>query len=91
MAAGLDPGHVTWCRSLFDTLNEGGVWGVPRSGLIFRKDGDALVLYATMPHDEEMPLTSEELREQQEDEFESVRAHFGAAGVDVRREEKDGN
>jgi hypothetical protein len=76
--------HVAWCRSMFDSCREGGVWGIPRSGLVFRKERGAFVLHQVMPHEPGMPITEQELREQQEDELESMRAHFGAAGVEVR-------
>lgn len=77
--------HVPWCKVTFASLVEGGVWGVPRSGLIFRKEGGALVLAQEMPYDEAMPITPEQLREQQDAEFEQIREHFAAAGIEVRR------
>jgi hypothetical protein len=78
--------HVRWCRSLFDSIAEGGVWGVPRSGLVFTKRDGELVLTVLMPWSAEMPITEAELAEQQEDEFQSVKAHFAAAGITVTRE-----
>jgi hypothetical protein len=33
------PDHIIeWCRQLVDTIRDGGVWGIPRSGLAFRVD-----------------------------------------------------
>ena len=78
-----------WSRWLFDRLAEGALWGVPRSGLIFQRKGDKLVLFERMPWMAEMEgtITPEQLREQQEAEFQSVKRHFEAAGIPVRREE----
>ena len=81
--------HVRWCRHLFDSLAEGGVWGVPRSGLVFTRRGGELVLTEQMPWTAEMPITEAELAEQQADEFDSVKAHFGAAGIAVTRPEAE--
>ena len=79
--------HVEWCKAMFAMLAEGGVWGVPRSAISFRKEGGALVLDErfTMPWSPGLPITEEELREQQDAEFEQVREHFEAAGIEVRR------
>ena len=74
---------VLWCRALHASLVEGGVWGAPRSGLLFRKEGDRLVLTARMPYDPEMPITEDELHEQQDGELESIRSRFELAGIDV--------
>lgn len=80
----LSPDHVAWCRWLFDQIVDGGVWGVPRSGLLFRKEGDAIVLDELMPHDLQMPLTDGELLDYQREDFLSIRRHFEAAGITVR-------
>jgi hypothetical protein len=77
--------HADWCRSIFALVAEGGTWGVPRSGLLFRKQDGKLVLYAEMPYDPAMPITPEQLREQQDSEFESIRRHFAAADVEVTK------
>jgi hypothetical protein len=77
--------EIDWCRGMFDRLAPGGVWGIPRSGMVFEKRDGALVLVAQMPHMPEMPITEEQLVEQQESEFNGVRENFGKAGVVVRR------
>jgi hypothetical protein len=77
--------HTLWCASLFASLCEDGVWAVPRSGLIFRKDGEALALVLTMPYDPAMPMTADELVEYQDADFEMIREEFALAGVTVRR------
>ena len=80
----MDPAHVEWSRRQFAMMKDQGVWGVPRSGLIFQRQGDELVLILRMPHEEGMPVTPEQLVEQQQADFDVVKAHFEAAGVTVR-------
>lgn len=82
----IKPDDVLWCRRTFESLRDGGLWGIPRSGLVFTKRGDLFVLTEEMPYDPAMPITEAELREQQADEFRSVRRHFAAAGITVVRE-----
>jgi hypothetical protein len=86
--AKLDPGHVAWSRRQFDILAEGAIWGVPRSGMIFQRRGDTLVLIECMPHMNGMPLTPAQLAEQQQNEFEAIAEHFEAAGIAVTKEIK---
>jgi hypothetical protein len=82
----LDPAHVAWCRQHFAMMADGGTWAIPRSGMIFNKRGNTLVLAVVMPHMNGMPCTPEELIAQQRDEFENCREHFAAAGVTVINE-----
>lgn len=77
----MDPAHVEWSRRQFATMKDQGVWGIPRSGMIFQRQGDELVLIR-MPHMEGMP--AEQLAEQQQADFDVVKAHFEAAGIPVR-------
>lgn len=85
----IDPAHVEWCAAHFALMREGGVWGIPRSGMIFEKREGKLVLVAEMPWQPEMAelCTAAQLREQQDEEFEAVSAHFGAAGIAVVKAE----
>lgn len=78
--------HATWCRQLFASLKDGGTWGVPRSGLIFTKRGNTFILTTIMPHHPLMPITPEQLREQQDDEYDQIKSHFEAAGIQVIRD-----
>jgi hypothetical protein len=78
-----DPAHVQWSRNLFAGLSDGGVWAVPRCGLLFTKRGNELHLTARMPHDPKMPISASELCENQDSTFGDVKAHFGAAGIAV--------
>jgi hypothetical protein len=76
-------------------LAQGGVWGVPRSGLIFQRRGDTLVNTMRMPFMPEMadpskdcPHTAAELEVYQEEEFQDTVEHFKAAGITVTKEIK---
>jgi hypothetical protein len=75
-----------WCRQMWNSLNEGGRWGIPRSGLIFAKQNGQLVLVAEMPHMAEMPITAEQLKFQQDSDFNATVDHFGRVGVKVVRQ-----
>ena len=81
------PEHVAWCRAQVDMIRIGGVWGIPRSGLVFTRTGpDELTLTARMPWMTEMEgtVTREQLLEQQQEEYEETRRHMEAAGVTVK-------
>ena len=80
--------HVAWSRKLFDALRDGGVWTVPRSGLVFTRRGDEFVLTQAMPWTEGMPLGRDELRHYQDADYRLIQRHFEAAGVPIRRETK---
>jgi hypothetical protein len=75
---------IEWSANQFRLLNEGGVWGVPRSGLLWQRRGDELVLINRMPWMEEMPITPEQLKEQQDADVKIIAEHMRAAGVQVR-------
>lgn len=79
----LDPAHVAWSANVFRMITDGGVWGVPRSGLMFTKRGKTLVLTMRMPHDPGMPCSADELAEQQQNDYEGIKRHMEAAGVIV--------
>jgi hypothetical protein len=79
----LDPDGVAWCKKLLNSLNDHGVWGVPRSGLMFQRQGDMLVLIDRMPYMDGMPVTPAQLVAQQDAEFELTRRYFAAAGITV--------
>ena len=75
--------YTAWCRQLFDTLEDGGTWGVPRSGLIFNRRGNTLVLVGRLPYDPAMPCTAAELHAQQQSDFNSTKREFAKAGIEV--------
>jgi hypothetical protein len=81
----MDRAHIEWSRRHFDMLADGGWWGVPRSGLVFFRRGDMLVLEVCMPWQEGMSITEDELRKQQQSEYDGIKEHFEAAGVKVVR------
>lgn len=77
--------EVAWCQGLWNSLNDGGVWMLPRSGLIFEVDKtkNRLLLKQRIPHRAEMPFTEEELLEQQDEEVAAARERFSQFGVEV--------
>jgi hypothetical protein len=80
----LDPDHIEWSRNHFRIIADGGVWGVPRSGLMFTKRGNnKLVLTARMPYVAGMPCSADELAEQQQGDYEGIKRYMEAAGVIV--------
>jgi hypothetical protein len=79
-----------WARNMWAMLADGGVWGVPRCGLMYRKDGNSLVLYARMPWEEGMPMTEEELIEFQAWDHAGVTEMFAGIGVEVTEVEVKG-
>jgi hypothetical protein len=81
----MDKAHIEWSRSLFGHIADGGVWGVPRSGLLFKREGFTLKLIGIMPWEEGMPISAEELEAQQTIEYEDIKRHFEAAGVMVTK------
>lgn len=78
--------YSQWCRNLMASLNDGGKWGIPRSGLIFTKRGEKLILTDLLPHDPVMPITKEQLEEAQNDDYEATKENFEAAGFTVEKE-----
>jgi hypothetical protein len=83
----LDPDHVQWCANTFNLIRHGGVWGIPRTGLIFTRTGEnELTLTARMPYMDGMEelLTPEQLDEQQQSDYEGTRIHMEAAGITVK-------
>ncbi|NDD52328.1 hypothetical protein EBZ39_00350 [bacterium] len=39
---------LNWCRNLVETIRDGGVWGIPRSGVIFKIDKKKKCLILTL-------------------------------------------
>jgi hypothetical protein len=81
--------YSAWCQQIFASLAEGGVWGVPRSGLVFQKQGEKLVLVQRLPLEIAEPsmvgADRESLLKFQDDDFEVIRDHFAVAGITVER------
>lgn len=85
-----------WSRNLFDSLAEHGRWAVPRSGLIFARQGDKLVLVfqlawepmhslAVKPYSRLVATSAEELTAYQDEDFNVIKEVFGEAGIEVMR------
>ncbi len=89
----IDPAYTDWCRGHFGFMAEGGIWAVPRSGLIFERRDGTLVLIDRMPYSKELaeaaaegkdvPADPEELRAYQDADFLTIRLHFKEAGIMV--------
>lgn len=82
MSAPEEERHVQWCKGMFFTLAPGGVWGVPRSGLVFERTGErALALVARMPYEDGMPIDPVELEAYQQGDFEQIQHYMGLGGI----------
>ena len=77
--------HLDWCRQMWEGVRDGGIWGVPRSGLVFQKDEQArrLTLTERMPHMPGMPGTAEEWAAYQDEDAEAIRLRFVSIGIEV--------
>ena len=76
-----DPAHVEIMRTIFNSLSENGRWGILRSGLLFERRRNELILIDRMPWQLGMPMSPAQLREQQDAEFEACKDHLNAAGI----------
>jgi hypothetical protein len=90
----MNPAEVRWSRNHFDLLAINAVWGIPRSGLIFKKASQfELALDSVMPFSDMMreaalagsdvPATAKALRKYQQMDFETISERFTAAGIKV--------
>ena len=79
----IDTDFISWSQATFNLLAEGGVWGIPRCGLLFQKRNGELVLIDRMPWVEAMPITAERLRKQQDEEYSAVKLNFEKTGIPV--------
>jgi len=79
----------TWFRNMYHMLNEGGRWGVPRSGLMFQKRAGKFICTERLPHIAVMTLTPEQWRDQQDWDFNGVRECFAAIGITVEDHSKE--
>src|SRR5262245_60600689 len=79
---GSDQPFVEWSRRPFNMLKIGGIWGIPRSGLVFTRAGESsLALTHVMPHDPAMKITPAQLHEQQASDFFAIQGYMVAAGI----------
>jgi hypothetical protein len=90
----MNPAEIRWSRNHFDLLALNAIWGVPRSGLVFKKVSQfELALDNLMPWSRQMgqgfeygfdlPPTKRELRRFQIADFECIAKRFTAAGIKV--------
>jgi len=63
-----------WCQGLFQSLNDKGRWVVPRSGLIFERRGNKLILVQSLPMEDENFQVLD---------FMAIKHEFGVAGITV--------
>ncbi|HYQ84112.1 MAG TPA: hypothetical protein VEP28_08940 [Rubrobacter sp.] len=79
----------TWAANLWRSLRDGGIWGLPRSGLVYTKDEAAkrMVLTMRVPWFAGLSASPEVLREAQDHDHAGVRDMFAAIGIDVVEEE----
>lgn len=78
--------HMLYCMRQFNLIRIGGVWAVPRSGLIFSRTAEnELTLISRMPWIREMEgtITEEQLKIQQQDEYDTIARHLRAGGIEV--------
>ena len=91
--------EVRWSRRHFDMIALGGVWMVPRSGLMFKKiDDHTLELLTAMPFLEEMkeqaeqgkdvPKTKDDLLAFQQSDFDAIAKLFNLAGIGLTGRER---
>ncbi len=97
------PADLAWCRDWFATMSDGGIWAVPRSGLIFTRRGDVLILTSRMPWTAELaqavaadvgldlPPSAGALADYQDADYELIRSRFKLAGIPVRSELEAGD
>jgi hypothetical protein len=84
MISSLD-GSGGFATGLWNMLSDGGVWTVPRCGLVYRKNEveRRLELIARMPWFSGMPIPREELQEFQADDHEGIVRLFSSIKVEV--------
>jgi hypothetical protein len=77
--------QAEWATAMWNMLRDNGIWGIPRSGLMYRKDKERarLTLYERMPWMEGMPLTREELLAEQDSDHGGLVVLFAIIGVEV--------
>lgn len=90
----MNPAEVRWSRNHFDLLALNAIWGIPRSGIVFKKVSQSeLALDSVLPWTDQMrkaalwgcdvPATAGALRRAQQLDFETISERFTAAGIKV--------
>lgn len=84
---GMVAAGAEWANHMWHSLNIEGVWGVPRCGLVYRKESsNTLALIERMPWQEGMPWSREELLEYQDSDHRGIVVLFAVIGVTVTDE-----
>lgn len=83
MPAEIESSSIAWAQNLMRILKDGGPWCVPRSALIFKKQGDTLTLVGRMAHHDAMPISAGSWAEYQQDDYAATVEVFTAAGFKV--------
>jgi hypothetical protein len=76
----IDTTVTGWCRTLFDKMAVGGVWTIPRSGMVFRREADRMIWVAVVPPEADFTVGLSEIRKL---EFKETREEFAKAGIAV--------
>ena len=79
----IETNYISWSQAHFNLMADGGTWAIPRTGLVYRREGEALALVSRMPWHESMGITAERLRKWQDDEISAIRLNFEKAGISV--------
>lgn len=75
-----------WCARMFAALKDGGVWGIPRTGLVFERRGSSLILIDVMSYEPGMLSTADELALAQAEEYNQIKGYLEEVGITVGRE-----
>jgi hypothetical protein len=83
--------EILWSRRMWQSVNDGGTWAIPRSGLMMERTPTGFSLVSVMPFTPEMataaaegrdvPKTAAELLAYQKYDFGFIQSRFEAAGL----------
>ena len=73
----------SWYRLLYNKLPEGGLWIIPRSGMVFRKQDNGFVWVGTIPCDD--PLYRMAPHFARDAEYETAREYFAKSDIVVMK------
>lgn len=82
----IKPEFIQWCKDQYELVSEHGTWAIPRSGLVFQKKEGKFVLVSKLPAI--ASDTKKEWEQLQEEDYQSIKEHFKAAGIEITREDK---
>jgi hypothetical protein len=74
---------ASWYRLLYNKLPEGGLWIIPRSGMVFRKQDDSFVWVGTIPCNDPLYRMAPDFA--RDAEYEAAREHFATADIVVMK------